>query len=209
MNDIKVNKRDGAIESLDLEKMHKVVFFACDGIAGVSASEVEIRSHLQFYDGISSSNIQETLIKAAADLITEETPNYQWVAGRLINYHLRKMVYDQYDPWPLQQIIDKNIELGFYDPEILELYTKEEIEQADGYIKHERDENIAYVGMEQFRGKYLVQNRATGIVYETPQVAYMMIALTLFSDYPKKNVCVGYVITITQLVILTLVCPHL
>ena len=135
MNDIKVNKRDGAIESLDLEKMHKVVFFACDGIAGVSPSEVEIRSHLQFYDGISSSNIQETLIKAAADLITEETPNYQWVAGRLINYHLRKMVYDQYDPWPLAQIIDKNIELGFYDPEILELYTKEEIEQADGYIK--------------------------------------------------------------------------
>lgn len=187
MSEIIVNKRDGTTESLDLEKMHKVVFFACEGITGVSPSEVEIRSHLQFYDGISSSNIQETLIKAAADLITEETPNYQWVAGRLINYHLRKMVYDQYDPWPLQQIIDKNIELGFYDDEILELYSPEEIELADSYIKHSRDENIAYVGMEQFRGKYLVQNRATGIVYETPQVAYMMIALTLFSDYPKEE----------------------
>ena len=93
MSEIIVNKRDGTTESLDLEKMHKVVFFACEGITGVSPSEVEIRSHLQFYDGISSSNIQETLIKAAADLITEETPNYQWVAGRLINYHLRKMVY--------------------------------------------------------------------------------------------------------------------
>ena len=98
------------------------------------------------------------------------------------------MVYDSYkdDPLALQQIIDKNIELGFYDPEILELYTKEEIEQADGYIKHERDENIAYVGMEQFL-ESTAQNRATGIVYETPQVAYMMIALTLFSDYPKEE----------------------
>jgi ribonucleoside-diphosphate reductase alpha chain len=187
MSEIIVSKRDGASESLDLEKMHKVVFFACEGVTGVSPSEVEIRSHLQFYNGISSSNIQETLIKAAADLITEETPNYQWVAGRLINYHLRKMVYDQYEPWPLQQIIDKNIELGFYDDEILQLYTPEEIELADSYIRHDRDENIAYVGMEQFRGKYLVQNRATGIVYETPQVAYMMIALTLFSDYAKEE----------------------
>ena len=109
MSDIVVKKRDGASESLDLEKMHKVVFFACENITGVSASEVEIRSHLQFYNGISSSNIQETLIKAAADLITEDTPNYQWVAGRLINYHLRKMIYDQYEPWPLIDIINKNI----------------------------------------------------------------------------------------------------
>ena len=125
---IKVTKRDNTQEELDLEKMHKVVFFACEDIAGVSASEVEIKSQISFYDGIRSEEIQETLIKAAADLISEETPNYQWVAGRLINYHLRKMVYDQYDPWPLAQIIDKNIELGFYDPEILELYTKDEIE---------------------------------------------------------------------------------
>ena len=183
MNGIAIKKRSGHIEPLDLEKMHKVVFFACEGITGVSPSEVEIKSHLQFYDGISSSNIQETLIKAAADLIDEHTPNYQWVAGRLINYHLRKQVYGNYEPWPLMEVINKNIELGFYDPEILELYTEEEINIADSYINHSRDENIAYVGMEQFRGKYLVQNRATGIVYETPQIAYMMIALTLFSEY--------------------------
>tara|TARA_B100001287_G_scaffold89379_2_gene74928 strand:- start:4583 stop:6877 length:2295 start_codon:yes stop_codon:yes gene_type:complete len=187
MSDIVVKKRDGASESLDLEKMHKVVFFACENITGVSASEVEIRSHLQFYNGISSSNIQETLIKAAADLITEDTPNYQWVAGRLINYHLRKMIYDQYEPWPLIDIINKNIKLGFYDSEVLENYSLEEIDQANSFINHSRDENISYVGMEQFRGKYLVQNRATGIVYETPQVAYMMIALTLFGKYPKEE----------------------
>ena len=183
MNEITIKKRGGHDESLDLEKMHKVVFFACEGITGVSPSEVEIRSHLQFYDGITSSNIQETLIKAAADLIDEHTPNYQWVAGRLINYHLRKQVYGTYEPWSLLDVINKNIGLGFYDPEILELYTEEEINIADSYINHSRDENIAYVGMEQFRGKYLVQNRATGIVYETPQIAYMMIALTLFSEY--------------------------
>ena len=187
MSEIIIRKRNGDKEPLDLEKMHKVVFFACDGIAGVSPSEVEIRSHLQFYNDITSSDIQETLIKAAADLITEDTPNYQWVAGRLINYHLRKMVYNQYEPWHLQKVIDKNIELGFYDPEITDKYTAEEIDQANSYIKHTRDEDIAYVGMEQFRGKYLVQNRATGIVYETPQIAYMMIAMTLFSDYPAET----------------------
>ena len=101
----------------------------------------------------------------------------------MINYHLRKQVYGTYEPWSLLDVINKNIGLGFYDPEILELYTEEEINIADSYINHSRDENIAYVGMEQFRGKYLVQNRATGIVYETPQIAYMMIALTLFSEY--------------------------
>ena len=184
MSEITITKRNGEKEQLDLEKMHKVVFFACDGITGVSASEVEIRSHLQFYNEIKTSDIQETLIKAAADLITEETPNYQWVAGRLINYHLRKMVYNQYEPWHLQKIIDVNIEHGFYDPEIVEKYTAEEIDKANSFINHSRDEDIAYVGMEQFRGKYLVQNRATGIVYETPQIAYMMIAMTLFADYP-------------------------
>ena len=184
---ITVKKRGGNDEILDLEKMHRVVFYACEGIAGVSASEVEIKSHLQFYNGIKTADVQETLIKAAADLISEETPNYQWVAGRLINYHLRKQVYGEFLPPHLMNIIAKNIELGYYDKQILEDYSESEIDYLNDIIKHDRDENIAYVGMEQFRGKYLVQNRVTGQVFETPQVAYMLIAATLFANYPKRE----------------------
>ena len=185
--DITVTKRDGSRETLDLEKMHKVVFYACEDIAGVSASEVEIKSSLQFYNGISTEDVQETLIKSAADLISEETPNYQWVAGRLINYQLRKQVYNQFEPFHLADIARKNVELGYYDEQFFSVYSEEEIEKLNSYIKHHRDENISYVGMEQFRGKYLVQNRVTGEIYESPQIAYMMIAATLFQDYPKDT----------------------
>ena len=184
---IQVVKRDGDREELDLEKMHKVVFFACDGIAGVSPSEVEIKSHIQFYDGITSSEIQETLIKSAADLINEDTPNYQWVAGNLVNYHLRKMVYNSFEPVHVLDLVKKNVERGFYDPSLLEDYSADEWEVINNYIKHDRDFNISYVGMEQFRGKYLVQNRVTKDVFETPQMAYMLIAATLFSNYPKET----------------------
>ena len=184
---IQITKRDGRKEDLELEKLHKVVFHACDGITGVSPSEVEIKSHIQFYSGITSSDIQETLIKSAADLISDEAPNYQFVAGRLINYHLRKMVYGTFTPPCLCDIIQDNIDRGFYDKEILEKYTKEEIDELSDYIVHGRDENLTYAAMEQFRGKYLVQNRATGEIFETPQVAYMLISATLFSDYPAET----------------------
>jgi ribonucleoside-diphosphate reductase alpha chain len=157
MKEIMVKKRNGAREPLDLDKLHKVVFYACNDIAGVSPSEVEIKSSIQFYNGITTDEIQETLIKAAADLITEDTPNYQWVAGRLINYHLRKQVYNDFEPDHLSRVIEDNIDRGYYDDEILELYTSDELDQLNSYIKHDRDQNIAYVGMEQFRGKYLVQ----------------------------------------------------
>ena len=187
MSEIQVIKRDGIEEPLDLEKMHKVVMFACEDVAGVSASEVELKSHIQFYDGIKSEEIQETLIKAAADLISEETPNYQWVAGNLVNYHLRKMVYNDFNPWPIYKIIKKNVELGFYDSALLEDYTKEEWDEINDFIKHDRDFNIAYVGMEQFRGKYLAQNRVTGKHFETPQITYALISATLFSQYPKET----------------------
>ncbi len=186
-NNITVTKRDGSREVLDLEKMHNVVFYACENIAGVSASEVEIRSHLQFYNGITTLDVQETLIKAAADLISDDTPNYQWVAGRLINYQLRKQVYNQFEPFHLADIAKQNVELGYYDPSFFSVFSKQEIDKLNNYIKHQRDENISYVGMEQFRGKYLVQNRVTGAVYETPQIAYMMIAATLFQDYPEDT----------------------
>jgi len=184
---MQVKKRDGTLEDLNVEKLHKVVMYACEGIAGVSASEVEIHSQIQFFESIATEDIQETLIKSAADLISEETPNYQYVAGRLINYHLRKMVYDSFTPPCLCDIIQDNIDKGFYDSEFTKLFTKEEINELNDHIKHERDEVLTYAAMEQFRGKYLVQNRATGEIFETPQVAYMMIAATLFSKYPNET----------------------
>ena len=187
MTQIQVTKREGHKEDLDLEKLHKVVFWATQGITGVSASEVEIKSHIQFYTGIKTGDIQETLIKSAADLISEETPNYQYVAGRLINYHLRKQVYNDYEPWPLLQLIKRNTEIGYYTAEILANYSEDELNQLNAHIKHERDENFTYVAMEQWRGKYLVQNRVTGEIFETPQIAYMMIAATLFMAYPTET----------------------
>jgi ribonucleoside-diphosphate reductase alpha chain len=187
MSDITVTKRDGRKELLDLEKMHKVVFWATENITGVSASELELKSHLQFYQGISTPDIQETLIKAAADLISEETPNYQYVAGRLICYHLRKEVYGDFKPWHIRKLVDQNVNLGLYDPELPDLYDNAEWDYINSFIKHERDEHLTYAAMEQMRGKYLVQNRVTKKIYETPQVAYALIAATLFSDYPRET----------------------
>ena len=184
---MQVKKRDGTLEDLNIEKLHKVVMYACEDISGVSASEVEINSKIQFFDKIVTEDIQETLIKSAADLISEESPNYQYVACRLINYHLRKQVYNTFTPPCLCDIIQNNIDAGFYDAEFTELYTKAEIDILNEYIKHERDEVLTYAAMEQFRGKYLVQNRSTGEIFETPQVAYMMIAATLFSKYPAET----------------------
>ena len=183
---MQVRKRSGQLEDINIEKLHKVVQYACDSITGVSASEVEINSQIQFYNAITTADIQETIIKSAADLISEESPNYQYVAGRLINYHLRKEVYSQFEPPCLCDIVDKNIDAGFYDSEFRVKYTKDEIDQLQSFIDHKRDEYLTYAAMEQFRGKYLVQNRSTGEVFETPQVAYIMIAATLFADYDKE-----------------------
>jgi len=187
MTSIKVTKREGHTEDLDLEKLHKVVFWATEGITGVSASEVEIKSHIQFYNGIKTADIQETLIKSAADLISEETPNYQYVAGHLINYHLRKQVYNNYEPCSLLDLVNRNVASGFYDRGLLEAYSQTEWNMLDSKIDHARDENFTYVAMEQWRGKYLVQNRVTGEIFETPQMAYMLIAATLFQSYPAET----------------------
>ena len=184
---ILVTKRDGSKEVLDVEKLHRVVFWATENLTGVSASEVEIKSQIQFYTNIKTTDIQETLIKAAADLISEETPNYQYVAGRLVNYHLRKEVYGDYKPWHILNLVKRNIDMGFYDPELLETYTTDEWETINNFIDHERDASLAYVAMEQLRGKYLVQNRVTGQIMETPQMAYALIAATLFSKYPAET----------------------
>lgn len=187
MAKIQIIKRDGKKEDLNLDKLHKVVFWATEGLSGVSASEVEIRSQIQFYNNIKSSDIQEMLIKSASELITEESPNYQYVAGRLINFHLRKQVYGSFTPWPLREIVKKNTERGHYDPDLLNAYSLEEWDILESYIDHDKDMDLTYVAMEQLRGKYLVQNRVNGEVYETPQVAYMLIAATLFSKYPEKT----------------------
>ena len=184
---IQIQKRNSEKEQLNLDKMHKVVFYACENITGVSESEVEIKSQISFYDGITSSEIQETLIKSAADLISEETPNYQWVAGRLINYHLRKTVYGQFKPWKIKDIVENNVKLGFYDAEILKKYSDEEWDQFENIIKHDRDETLTYAAMEQWRGKYLVKNRVSGQIFETPQVAYLLISATLFAKYPQET----------------------
>ena len=184
---ILVTKRNGVKEPLDLEKLHKVVFWATEGITGVSASEVEIKSHLQFFNGIKTSEIQETLIKAAADLISEDTPNYQYVAGRLITYHLRKQVYGDYEPWSLLDLVKKNVDAGFYDRDLLGAYTNDEWKYLNDQIDHHRDEGFTYAAMEQWRSKYLVQNRVTSEIYETPQIAYMLIAATLFQTYPRDT----------------------
>lgn len=184
---IQVTKRDGRKEQIDIEKIHKVVFAACDNISNVSPSEIEIKSQIQFYNGMTTSEIQETLIKAASDLISEDTPNYQFVAGRLINYALRKQVYGSFTPCTVKELVEINTERGFYDPELLGTYDDEEWKKIEGFVKHNRDESLAYVAMEQLRGKYLVQNRVTKDIFETPQMCYILIAATLFSGYPKET----------------------
>jgi ribonucleoside-diphosphate reductase alpha chain len=184
---IQVTKRDGSKETLNVDKLHKVVFHACEGITGVSPSQVEIKSQIQFFAGMTTSEIQETLIKAAADLITEDTPNYQFVGGRLINYALRKEVYNGYDPVHVRELVELNINRGFYDEALLSHYSDDEWDKINGFIKHARDEDLTYVAMEQLRGKYLCQNRVTGEIFETPQMCYILIAATLFSNYPKET----------------------
>tara|TARA_R110001592_G_scaffold12620_2_gene59793 strand:+ start:7765 stop:10056 length:2292 start_codon:yes stop_codon:yes gene_type:complete len=184
---IKVTKRDGRAEPFDLDKVHKVLEWATNDISGVSISEIELKANLQLYDGIEAYDIHELLIVSAAELISEVTPNYQYVASRLVNYKLRKEVYGQFEPWLLEHLIEKNVDLGVYDADILNKYSTEELVKLNSYIRHERDDEFTYVGMEQFRGKYLVQDRSTKTIYETPQMLYMMIGATLFADYAKET----------------------
>jgi len=187
-NGTKVNKRNGSIEPLNLEKIHKMVELACDGLAGVSSSQVEINSGLQFYDGISTKEIQEILIRSASDLIDLDAPNYQYVAARLLLFSLRKQLYGvQFDHPTLFAHINKCVELEVYDGEVLHKYTQEEIDGLGEYLDHERDFLFTYAGLRQVTDKYLVQDRSTGEIYETPQFMYMMIAITIFQNYPHEN----------------------
>ena len=188
-NGIKVKKRNGrGIETLDLEKMHLMVEEATKGLAGVSASQVEIQSGIQFYDGITTAEIQDILIKSASDLISLENPNYQYVAARLLLFSIRKGLYGKIREMPtLENHIIKCVNQQVYDPEIYSKYSKEDIQKADGYIDHTRDFLFTYAGLRQVVDKYLVQDRSGGGVYETPQFMYMLIALTIFAEYPKEK----------------------
>ena len=185
---INVVKRNGTKEPLDLNKFHKVAKYACEGLSGVSVSDLEIKTRIQFYNGIESSTIQETLIKAAADLISEDCPNYQYVAGRLINYNLRKEIYGSYEPANLEYWYNHVSDQGYYDPELGKKYNPEDWSELNKFIDHDRDGLLTYAAMEQFRGKYLVKNRVNNKFYETPQMAFMLIAMTLFQNYTKDRI---------------------
>ncbi len=188
-DNINVTKRNGrGKESLNIEKIHSMVGFATEGITGVSASHVEMNSGLQFFDGISTDDIQQILIKSANDLISLDNPNYQFVAARLLLFSLRKNLFHRL--WEHPKFIDhinKLIDLGLYDKGILENYTEAEVDRMGMWIDHERDYSFTYAGLRQVIDKYLVQDRSTGEVYETPQFMYMMISATLFAKYPKES----------------------
>ena len=187
-NGTKVQKRDGRIESLDLDKMHLMVEEACRGLAGVSASQVEMKSGIQFYNGISTGEIQEILIRSASDLIDLDHPNYQYVAARLLLFSVRKSLYGKMKELPhLEQHIYTCVNNEVYDNDIFNKYSKEEIDKSNSYIDHDRDYLFTYAGLRQVVDKYLVQDRSNGGVYETPQFMYMMIALTIFAEYPKQT----------------------
>jgi len=184
---IYVVKRDGRKEPLDINKIHLMAEEACEGLAGVSVSQIEMNADLQFRDGISSAEIQEILIRSASDLISLDKPNYQYAAARLLLYGLRKDVFGQFDYIPLYELVNNNVKRGVYDAELLSLYTEADWRQLDVYINHERDLDFTYAGMRQVVDKYLVQDRSNGHIYETPQYMYMMIAATLFATYPADK----------------------
>ena len=187
-NGIKVVKRNGSMEPLNLEKMHVMAERACENLGGVSASQVEIQSGIQFYDGITTAEIQNILIKSASDLITLDNPNYQFVAARLMLFALRKGLYGKLETIPhLHDHIKECVERGLYDTTVLDKYSDEEINEINGIIDHDRDFLFTYAGLRQVFDKYLVQDRSSGEVYETPQQMYIMIAATLFANYPKET----------------------
>lgn len=182
-----VTKRDGRKERINLDKIHRVIDWAAEGLNNVSVSQVELRSHIQFYDGIKTADIHETIIKAAADLISRDAPDYQYLAARLAIFHLRKKAYGQFEPPKLLDHVARMVEMGKYDKHLLEDYSSEEFEQMDSFIDHWRDMNFSYAAVKQLEGKYLVQNRVSGEIYESAQFLYILVAACLFSNYPRET----------------------
>ena len=191
-SEIKVIKSDGSKVDIDLEKIHKMVEKSCRNITGVSESLVEMNSGLQFYDGITTQEIQKILVKSASDLISLESPNYQFVAARLLLFAVQKQVFNT--KWkdaeiypPLRDIVERNVEKGLYTKDLLKDYTEEEYTKLNSYLRHSRDYEFTYAGLQQVVDKYLIQDRSTGTLFETPQFMYMLIAMTLFRNYDKEN----------------------
>jgi len=191
-SEIKVIKSDGSKVDIDLEKIHKMVEKSCRKITGVSESLVEMNSGLQFYDGITTQEIQKILVKSASDLISLESPNYQFVAARLLLFAVQKQVFNT--KWkdaeiypPLRDIVERNVEKGLYTKDLLKDYTEEEYTKLNSYLRHSRDYEFTYAGLQQVVDKYLIQDRSTGTLFETPQFMYMLIAMTLFRNYDKEN----------------------
>lgn len=184
---LKVTKRNGSLEDINLDKIHQVVTWAAEGLDNVSVSQVEMRSHIQFYNGIRTDDIHETIIKAAADLISTETPDYQYLAARLAIFHLRKIAFGQFEPPHLYDHVTKLTESGKYDKHILEDYSRAEFDELNDCIEHNRDLTFSYAAVKQLEGKYLVQNRVTKQIFESPQFLYMLVAMCLFARYPQAT----------------------
>ncbi|WP_313421676.1 class 1a ribonucleoside-diphosphate reductase subunit alpha [Moraxella sp. CTOTU49803] len=184
--DILVQKRDGRLEKIDLDKIHRVIEWAAERLDNVSVSQVEISSHIQFYDKITTKSIHETIIKSAADLISAATPDYQYLAARLAIFHLRKIAFGQFEPPHLFDHVTKLTQEGRYDAHILQDFSKEEFDILNDYIDHNRDLSFAYAAVKQMEGKYLVQDRVTKQVFESPQFLYMLVGMCLFASYDKQ-----------------------
>jgi len=183
MTTLTVTKRNGETESINLEKIHKVVTWAAEGLDNVSVSQVELKAQIQFFEGIKTTDIHETLIKSAADLISEDTPDYQYMAARLAIFHLRKKAFGEFEPPHLLAHVQNLVEQKRYDADILTAYTAEEFDQLNSFLDHSRDMNFSYAAVKQLEGKYLVQNRVTGDIYESPQFIYLLVAACLFANY--------------------------
>lgn len=186
-NSLLVTKRDGRQEPINLDKIHRVVTWAAEGLENVSVSQVELKSHIQFYNGICTKDIHETLVKAAADLICEESPDYQYLAARLSLFHLRKVAYGRYTPPHLHQQVKNLVAKNKYDEHLLADYSDDEFEQLNNYLDHDRDLNFSYAAIQQLEGKYLVQDRVSKKIYESPQMLYMLIGMCLFANYPQAT----------------------
>ena len=187
MSEINVKKRDGRLEPLDLNKIHRVLDWAAEGLDDVSVSQVELKSHIQFYNGMRTQDIHEIMIKSTADLITENEPDYQYMAARLSIFNLRKIAYGEFTPPHMYDHAVKMVQTGKYDEVVLEAYSKEEYDELNNYIDHWRDMNFSYGAVKQLEGKYLVQNRVTKEVFESPQMLYMFAAMCIFAAYPKET----------------------
>ncbi|MBD9581784.1 MULTISPECIES: class 1a ribonucleoside-diphosphate reductase subunit alpha [Delftia] len=189
---ITVTKRDGRIENIDLEKIQRVVGWAAEGLSNVSALQVELQTKIQLYNGIRTAEIHETIIKSAADLISEEAPDYQFLAARLAIFHLRKMAFGQFDPPHLHAHVQRLTALGKYDRNLLADYSRAEFDALDARIEHGRDLDFSYAAVKQLEGKYLLQNRVSRHIYESPQFLYMLVSMCLFARYPSTT-RLGYV----------------